>query len=66
MQLQVRIKASEEPEDLMALEVVGGKLNLNGPKPKFTFENEAQRVEYDKMRRKIRAEMQNDSSCYSS
>lgn len=63
MQLQVRIKASEKPEDIKALGIVGGKLNLDGPKPKFTFENEAHRVEYDRQRRKIRAEMQNDSSC---
>lgn len=66
MQLQVRIKASEKPEDIAALNLVGGKLNLEGPKPKFTFENEAHRVEYDRMRRKIRIEMQNDSSCCSS
>ncbi|MEK5057693.1 hypothetical protein BK126_05340 [Paenibacillus sp. FSL H7-0326] len=63
MQLQVRIKASEKPEDIMALKLVGGKLNLDGPKPKYTFENEAHRVEYDRMRRKIREEMKNDFSC---
>lgn len=62
MQLQVRIKASDKEEDLIALEQVGGKLNLSGPRPKFTFDNEAQRNEYDRARRKLR-ETKNDSSC---
>lgn len=62
MQLQVRIKASEKPEDLLALELVGGKINLSGSRPKFTFESEPHRTEYDRMRRKLR-QTKNDSSC---
>jgi hypothetical protein len=53
MQMAIRIKASEAFEDLFALELVGGK-KIDGKYPKFKFENQTQRQEYDRIRKQLK------------
>lgn len=50
MQMQVRIKASDEFEDRLALAKAGGRY-AESPYPVFIFTNQAQRQEYDRIRR---------------
>ncbi|KAF6584953.1 hypothetical protein [Paenibacillus sp. EKM211P] len=53
MQVGIRIKASDNPEDRSALSLVGGWV-VDGPHPKFAFKNEMQRREYDRIRKQIK------------
>ncbi|MBP2245331.1 hypothetical protein [Paenibacillus xylanexedens] len=50
MQMQVRIKASDDFNDRLALSKVGGRYS-DSPYPVFIFINQAQRQEYDRIRR---------------
>jgi len=53
MQLSVRIKASEKQEDIKALQIVGGRVELKSY-PMFVFSSGTQRRSYDEIRRRIR------------
>lgn len=53
MRLGLRIKASEASEDIAALTLVGGRRE-DGPHPKFVFSSEMQKVEYDRLRKKMK------------
>lgn len=55
MQMQIRIKASDKFEDLFALELAGGKKS-EGEHPKFIFSSQAQRNDYDRIRRQLKGE----------
>jgi hypothetical protein len=49
----IRIKASDDPNDLEALKVVGGRVS-DGKYPKFVFGSDIQRNEYNKVRKALR------------
>ncbi|WP_337034726.1 hypothetical protein [Paenibacillus illinoisensis] len=53
LQVTIRIKASDDPIDLKALEESGGKY-LPLKYPKFGFLSEAHRIEYNRIRRRLR------------
>ncbi|MCG7385059.1 hypothetical protein [Paenibacillus sp. ACRRY] len=53
MQMQVRIKASDKFEDRFALSLSGGRF-VDGAYPKFVFENQTQRNNYDRIRREMK------------
>lgn len=59
MQMQIRIKASDKFEDIFALKLAGGRV-LEGKHPKFVFENQAQRNNYDRIRREVKGEETNE------
>lgn len=59
MHTQIRIKASDDFADRFALVMAGGRY-IEGPHPKFAFQNEAQRTEYNRIRRRIREDEQQD------
>ncbi|MCM3208528.1 hypothetical protein [Paenibacillus illinoisensis] len=61
MQMQVRIKASDKFEDRFALSLAGGEY-AERPYPVFIFENQAQRNNYDRIRRQLREETQNGTT----
>lgn len=61
MHTQIRIKASDEFADRFALVLAGGTF-VDGKHPKFRFENEAQRINYERIRKRLREENDNAST----
>lgn len=61
MQMQVRIKASDKFEDRFALSLSGGRF-VDGAYPKFVFENQVQRNNYDRIRREMKGEKDNETT----
>ncbi|MDQ0091624.1 hypothetical protein J2T12_005064 [Paenibacillus anaericanus] len=53
--LDIRIKASDKPHAITALKLVGGWIK-EGPHPRFVFNSAAQRIEYDRIRRRLEEE----------
>lgn len=53
LQVSIRIKATDDPIDLQALEESGGQY-LDIKYPKFGFLSEAHRIEYNRIRRRLR------------
>lgn len=53
MQMGKRIKASEDFADIFALEFVGGR-RVDGPHPKFVFQNEVQWSRYNEIRKRLK------------
>lgn len=53
MHMGLRLKASDDFNDILALEIVGGK-KTDGPYPKFKFTSEIQRNAYDNIRKRIK------------
>ncbi|MFD2752425.1 hypothetical protein ACFSUM_18730 [Virgibacillus siamensis] len=61
MHTQIRIKASDDFADRFALVLAGGKF-VDGKHPKFRFENEAQRIDYERIRKRLKEEENNAST----
>ncbi|MGF7046352.1 hypothetical protein J2T13_000828 [Paenibacillus sp. DS2015] len=49
----IRIKASEDFNDLLALSIVGGRV-ADGKYPKFSFHSDIQRNKYEEVRKKLK------------
>ncbi|UPK45921.1 hypothetical protein [Paenibacillus pabuli] len=56
--MSIRIKASDDPIDLQALEESGGRY-LDIKYPKFEFPSEAHQMKYNRIRKELR-EQSND------
>lgn len=56
MNMQIRIAAKDDFASLFALSRSGGKF-VDGAYPKFVFQNQAQRDQYDQIRREMGAKV---------
>ncbi|MEC0110458.1 hypothetical protein P4H27_26155 [Paenibacillus taichungensis] len=61
MEMQVRIKASENFNDVLAMKMAGGRL-VEGKHPKFVFSGQAQRDDYDRIRREMKGANEDGST----
>lgn len=61
MKMSIRIKASDDPIDLQALEESGGRY-LDIKYPKFEFPSEAHQMKYNRIRRRLRGGEGNSDS----
>lgn len=53
MLMGIRIKASEDLNDIIALNVVNGRI-VGGKHPKFSFSSDIQRDAYDGIRKRLK------------
>ncbi|OAB27844.1 hypothetical protein PMSD_23025 [Paenibacillus macquariensis subsp. defensor] len=53
MFMGIRIKASEDFDDILALNVVSGRI-VGGKYPKFSFNSDIQRDAYDNIRKRLK------------